>query len=223
MAVSWTLLPIIAITFLLLNRPVILYRSGLPSKDEIYAYRNAHRGLYPPLPKPLWAPYLIADKQGISWFRQTGNVPQPTAHDAFYGGPTHFYLNYAEPGRFEMVFVPRQGLSTIILQETIELRDSGNVSAGFVFGHATRTAHGATFGCWQITVPRWLIVACTLAPACIMTINAVRHGRRARRYRRRHLCKRCGYDLRATPDRCPECGAVPPQRDRQNDGRSALC
>jgi hypothetical protein len=57
----------------------------------------------------------------------------------------------------------------------------------------------------QVTVPYyWVVIACLAAPV----LQAIRSGRSLRhRHRLRHgQCPQCGYDLRATPERCPECG-----------------
>ncbi len=56
-----------------------------------------------------------------------------------------------------------------------------------------------------LVCPFWLMI---IGLAILPTIAIVRHRRRRRR-ETNNLCPTCGYDLRATPDRCPECGAVP--------------
>jgi predicted amidophosphoribosyltransferase len=48
--------------------------------------------------------------------------------------------------------------------------------------------------------------AIALAAAAIPIAGVIR-ARRTSHRQQRGLCPACGYDLRATPGRCPECGA----------------
>ena len=56
--------------------------------------------------------------------------------------------------------------------------------------------------------PWWSVFLLTVCPSLLL----LRATRRAFRDRAAGLCPACGYDLRATPERCPECGSVPPLR-----------
>jgi hypothetical protein len=92
--------------------------------------------------------------------------------------------------------------------------NGAGISAGRAQGHDWASSLSAPGG-----VPRadrryyWLILPCWMAAALFALLPA--HRTRAMLRRRRAagraklgLCPSCGYDLRATPERCPECGTI---------------
>jgi hypothetical protein len=63
---------------------------------------------------------------------------------------------------------------------------------------------GAMSAVW-IAVPQWLVVAVFVL---VVGFGPILRLIRERRRKSLGRCTRCGYDIRATPDRCPECGTV---------------
>lgn len=59
---------------------------------------------------------------------------------------------------------------------------------------------------WAIAAPFWLIVLVSGVPPALGLGFAIKRKRELQRRSRVGLCPKCGYDLRATPTRCPECG-----------------
>jgi hypothetical protein len=58
-----------------------------------------------------------------------------------------------------------------------------------------------------LIAPSWFVVGITAIPPSSEYL-VWRRQRRARSRLERGQCVRCGYDLRETPERCPECGAA---------------
>ena len=83
------------------------------------------------------------------------------------------------------------------------------IRPAYANSHLPHGFAGIEFGRWPSTgapgvrLPHWLVMMTLLVPPVLA----------ARRHwwivRGAGLCPNCGYDLRATPERCPECGTVP--------------
>lgn len=90
---------------------------------------------------------------------------------------------------------------------------SGSLTAGplavahgsFPIKAGPESAAGIRGRFYLLMLPLWVVaLLAALLPAQRLP-PAVRSWSR----RRRGLCPKCAYDLRATPERCPECGATP--------------
>jgi len=59
---------------------------------------------------------------------------------------------------------------------------------------------------WAIVVPHWFVFLLMLLATNRLLIRYIRKSR----WHARGCCLKCGYDLRATPGKCPECGSQTP-------------
>ena len=69
---------------------------------------------------------------------------------------------------------------------------------------------------WQaFQAPVWMPLVLFLVFPTYWLLMPLRRARRDARWRRLGLCLACGYDLRGSADRCPECGtAIASNRER---------
>ncbi len=85
----------------------------------------------------------------------------------------------------------------------------GNTTSHFrfagVYSHTYRVAGTASANdIWYFSVPCWLILLATAFLPALWLWRRIRHAQ----YRWHGLCPKCGYDLRASKERCPECGTA---------------
>jgi hypothetical protein len=77
--------------------------------------------------------------------------------------------------------------------------------AGFISSLPSKPQPQGTCHVWFLLTPHWTVaIGFVLLP-----VRWILRRRALRDRQNRGRCPTCGYDLRATPDRCPECGTVP--------------
>jgi hypothetical protein len=127
------------------------------------------------------------------------------AHDA------EFYREVVEPLKRGPLY-EREPPELIRRSDEYEANELPPALGALGFGYArfaVLDAPVAHFESWGVVVPIWSLVALALPLPLLWLAWRIRR----RRLTSRGRCSQCGYDLRATPGRCPECGTAAAGKD----------
>jgi len=92
-----------------------------------------------------------------------------------------------------------------------EFRDSIVDKWGFSvswFGESDRPGASSTRHFWAFVCPSWFPLPFLFTTPAIWFRRFI-YRRKSLRWAREGRCAHCGYDLRSSPDKCPECGTIP--------------
>lgn len=135
---------------------------------------------------------------------------------------SHSY-NYSVVSNLGVVVFDRDNYSEYRIGYESRPLSDGIIKADDFFNNYTVVKHSLRIGSfavgqfYSVTMPAEdsiLILPDGLCAGLLLVVPILWLYRRTRIVHVRGVrCAHCGYDLRATPDRCPECGTAPPKME----------
>jgi len=126
--------------------------------------------------------------------------PQSNNPQAVHVGPAQSMSNVVQFGHFSTI--PHPNVWMVFGFDPLRFTSYAVANSGKPIGIVEK-GRGLHFPAWSLAV---LAAALPIGRVATFRRNALR-----RRQARDGKCLNCGYDLRSTPERCPECGTISPK------------